>query len=157
MARFGERREEGAAGVLEGADEKVVEPLVVGERGLGDRVTALPAADEVEEAVDTAEALDQRRRPALRRLGIEQVDGAGVDSVLAEAEVGREGVEALLADVGEREGGAGMDQAVGNRGAQAARGAGDRDHAAFERAHAVDATWSRGRWRTCSSFGWSWR
>ena len=52
-ALMGDRVVEGARGVLDGADEEVVEPLVVVEGCGGEGLAALPAADEV----------DERRRP----------------------------------------------------------------------------------------------
>src|SRR5215218_3384219 len=54
---------EGAAGVLEGADQEVVEELVVGEVEGLDGVAAAVAADKVEETVDLAEALVGGLRP----------------------------------------------------------------------------------------------
>ena len=54
--------------MLDRADEEVVEQLVVRQRRLGERLAAAPAADEVHEGVDAAEALAQVRRPPARGL-----------------------------------------------------------------------------------------
>ena len=57
MGAHGQGGVEGAGGELEGADEEVVEELVVGEVEAVDGVAAAVAADEVDEAVDVTEAL----------------------------------------------------------------------------------------------------
>ncbi len=126
---------EGAGGVLDGADEEVVEPLVVVERSGGERLAALPAADEVKEAVDAAEALLERLRPVAGAVVVEQVGDARVAALLGQGELGDELVEPALVDVGERQGRAGVGQPRGDGRAEATGGAGDRDHAPFEIDH----------------------
>ena len=118
---------ERAGGVLKGPDEEVVEPLVVGQRGGGERLAALPAADEVKEGVDPVEAVGEGRSPVAGGILGEQVDGARVEPLVGQPEPGGQLVEALLMDVGEREGGAGIGEAGGDDGPEAARGARDRD------------------------------
>ena len=89
----------------------------------------------MQETVDAAKALGERARPFARGLLGEQVDDAGVDPVLAEAEVFDHGVEPFLVDVGEREARAVVGEAAGDRRAEAAGGAGDRNDASVESSH----------------------
>ena len=49
-----------------------------GERSLVQRLSPAPAADQVNEAVDPTEALDQRRAPSAGGILVEEVDGAAV-------------------------------------------------------------------------------
>ena len=84
---------EGAGRVLDGADQQVVEQVPVRERRLVQRLPAAPAADQVQQAVDPAEALDQRRAPGPRRLLVEQVDGAPVPALGRQPELGADRVE----------------------------------------------------------------
>ena len=56
---------EGAGCELQGSDEKVVEELVVGEVEALDRVATAVAADQVEEAVDGAEAVGEGGGPVV--------------------------------------------------------------------------------------------
>ena len=100
----GECGVEGAAGELQGADEQVVQELVVREIEALDRLAAAIAADQVEEAVDVAEALLELGGPVVGGGLVEEVDGAPVEAVVGEAEVLRDGVRGLLAAVGEGEG-----------------------------------------------------
>ncbi len=137
---FGERVVEGAGGVLHGVDEEVVEPLVVGERRRGDRVAALPAADEVDEGVGAAEALLEVVAPLAGGVVVQEVDLAEVDALGGQPEVVGERLEPADVDVGEREVGALVGEAAGDVGAQAAAGACDRDRASFEGTHAAEAT-----------------
>ena len=115
-ALVGDRVVEGAGRVLEGSHQEVVEPLVVGERRGRERLAALPAADEVQEGVDAAEALGEGGRPLARRVLGEEVDDAGVDALVGQGEAGGQLVEALLVDVGEREAGAGLGEPGGHDG-----------------------------------------
>jgi hypothetical protein len=91
---------EGAAGVDQRADEQVVEELVVVERRRRKRLPALPAADEMGEAVDLAEALAERLGPADRRVLVEQVDDLRVKAVLTDVELSGEGIELARVAVG---------------------------------------------------------
>ena len=63
----GERLVEGPGRVDHGAHEQVVQPLVVGERRGRERLAAPPAADQVQEPVDAAEALAERAPPSRGR------------------------------------------------------------------------------------------
>ena len=135
---------EGAGGVLDGADEEVVEPLVVVEGRRGERLAALPAADEVDEAVDGAEALGERVRPLRGTVGAEEVGGFCVPALRGDAELGGEVVELLLVDVGCGDARAGVGKCAADGRPKAAGSPGDSDDASLERAHSFDAT---GVWR----------
>ena len=63
----------------------------------------------------------------------------GVDAVGGEAEVLGDGVGDLLAAVGEGEAGAGVGEALGDDGPEAAAGPGDGDDPSFEVGHGDDA------------------
>ena len=126
------RSQKARRGVDDRAHEQVVQPLVVVEGRGRQRLAPLPAADQVQEAVDAAEALLERRGPLARGPLVEQVDDPGVDPVGVEAEVGDERVEDRLVAVGERQRGAGLGEPGGDDRAEPAAGAGDRDHAPVE-------------------------
>ena len=126
---------EGAGGVLDGADQQVVQQVPVGERRLVQRLSPAPAADQVDEPVDPAEALDQRRAPAARRVLVEQVDRAPVPA-LGRDRARRERVERLLVAVGPGDGRPGLGQPRRHQRPQPAADAGDRDHAAVKRVQA---------------------
>ena len=96
----GQRVVEAAGRVLDGADQQVVEEVPVLQRLVVQRLAALPAADQVDEAVDLAEALDERLAPAAGGVGVEQVDDPPVPALLGDAGLGGDRVEALLGDVG---------------------------------------------------------
>src|SRR5829696_8987509 len=132
----GERGVEGAGGELEGADQEAVEEVVVREVEGIDGVAAAVAADQVQEAVDATELLGGRGGPVAGLGLVEEVDRLGGDSVVAEPEVLGHRVRDLLAAVGEGEAGAGVGETLGDDGAEAASGAGDRDDAAVEIGHA---------------------
>src|SRR5206468_10747380 len=102
------------------------------ERRGGDRLAAAPAANEVQQPVEVAEALAERRRPGPRGVGIEEVDDARVEAIVGQVELGGEGVEPVLGDVGERQGGAVGGEAAGDRRPETAGGTGDREDAAVE-------------------------
>ena len=139
VVALGQGRVEGAGGELEGADQEAVEELVVGEVEAVDRVAAAVAADEVDEAVDVAEALLGRGGPVVGGGFVEEVHGPGVDAVVGEGEVLGDGVGDLLAAVGEGEGGAGVGEALGDDGPEAAAGPGDGDDPSVEVGHGEDA------------------
>src|SRR5581483_9834709 len=105
---------EGAAGVLEGADEEVVEELVVREVEGSDGVAAAVAANQVKQSVDLAEALLGCGGPLAGGAGVEEVDGAGLDAVGTEAELLGDGGRDLLVAVDEGEGGAGLREPLGD-------------------------------------------
>jgi hypothetical protein len=115
--------------VLDGAHEKVVEKAPVLERRFVQGPAAAPSADQVEEGVHAAEAVDEGGGPIARLPLVEEVDGAAVPAVLAEPEVGGEVVEAVLVEVGGCQGGAGIGKSPRDDGAEAAGRAGDRDDA----------------------------
>ncbi len=85
------------------------------------RHTAAPAADQVQEAVDAAEALDQRSAPLPRPFLVEQVGDAPVPAVLGEPELGAERVELGLVAVGARDNGPVLGKPLRNQRAQARR------------------------------------
>jgi hypothetical protein len=116
-----------------------VEEVVVGEVEGVDGVAAAIAADEVEESVDVAELLRGGGGPVVGLGLLEEVDGAGVDAVVGQPEVLGDAVGDLLVAVGECEAGAGVGEALGDDGAEAAARAGDGDDAAVEIGHGADA------------------
>ena len=131
---------EGAGRVLDGADQQVVQQLVVGERRLGERLAAPPAADQVHEAVDARRTARADRVAHSRAASlVEQVDDAGVEALVGEVELVAERVQPLL-----RRGRSAASVApaaasrLRHRRAEPAGGAGDRDHPAVELAHAGD-------------------
>jgi hypothetical protein len=115
-----------------------VEELVVGEVEAVDGVAAAIAPDQVEEAIDAAEALLGGGGPVVGGGLVEEVDRGGVDAVVGETEVLGDGVGDLLAPVREREGGACVGEALSNDGAEAAARAGDRDHPSLEVGHVAE-------------------
>jgi hypothetical protein len=115
--------------------EEVVEPLVVGERRRGDGVAALPAADQVQKAVDPAEALDDSGCPLPRGVLGEEVDDTAVEAILRQPQVRAELVKPVPVHVGGGDRRAVIGQAAGDRGSEAAGGAGDGDHASVELGH----------------------
>ena len=129
----------GAAGELEGADQEAVEELVVGEVEGVDGVAAAVAADEVDEAVDLSEALLGCGGPIVGGGFVEEVNGVGVDSVGGEVEVLGDRVGDLLVAVGEGEAGAGVGEALGDDGPEAAAGPGDGEDPSLEVGHDEDA------------------
>jgi hypothetical protein len=123
---------------LEGADEEVVEELVIREVEGVDGVAAAVAADEMDQAVDVAEALLGRGGPVVGGRFVEEVDGPGVDAVVGKAEALGDGVRDLLAAVDEGEGGARFREAVGDDRPEAAPGSGDCDHPSVQVDHQED-------------------
>ncbi len=119
---------EGAGSELQGADQKVVEELVVGEIEALDRLAAAIAADQVEEAIDAAEAVGEGGGPVVGGALVEEVDGAGVDALLGQPERVLHRIGVLLGSIGEGEGGAGVSEALRHHRAETAAGPGDRDH-----------------------------
>ena len=158
---MGERVAERARGVLHGAHEQVVQPLVVLERRLGERLTAAPSADKMEQSVDPAEALLDRRPPVAGRGFVEQVHGPGVEARGVKAELRSERLDPLRGYVREAEHGARARQPPDNRRPEASACAGDRNHAAAEVellvcAHAAARWLSLGRLSAGRSLPWSW-
>ena len=96
--------------MLDGAHEKVVQPLVVGERRLGEWLAATPAADEMEECVGAGEALLQRIRPLAGAVVAEEVGDARVAAVVGQGEILDQRVETARIDVAQRQGRAGVGQ-----------------------------------------------
>jgi hypothetical protein len=150
--------------VLEGADEEIVEPLVVREWGARQRLAAAPAADEMEQAVHPAEPLGESGTPAAGGVRIQQVDDAVVDALVGEAELGCQLLEPIGGDVGERQRGARVGEATRHERAQAAARSRDGDRPPVEArvAHAADASGaagdpspSAGRRSASSSLDWS--
>jgi hypothetical protein len=139
VGALGEGGVEGAGGQLEGADEKVVEELVVGEVEAVNGVAAAVAADEVDEAVDAAEARLGLGGPDVGGGLFEEVDRVRVDAVLGQAEVVGDAVGDLLAAVGEGEAGAGIGEALGDDRPEPAAGTGDGDDPSVEVGHGGDA------------------
>jgi hypothetical protein len=86
-ARGDERWAEGAAGVLDRAQERGVQNVGVGERCLVDRLPAAPAADEVQQGVHPAEAPEQFLRPGARRTFVGEVDGPGIQALVRERQL----------------------------------------------------------------------
>ena len=72
-------------GVLDCADEEVVQPLVVVERRGRERLAPLPAADDVDEGIDAVEALGDLGGPSLRLVRREEIDGLGVPALVRQA------------------------------------------------------------------------
>ena len=111
-------------------------PVLVGR--LGQRRPAAPAPDEVQQAVDAAEAQRDRRRPALGAAWVEQVDGVRVHPI------GRELVDQALdvlgAAVGQRDARPGRHQRPRDVWTQRPARAGDRVGPAFQGGHAGTAT-----------------
>ncbi len=128
----GELVVEGAGRVLDGADQQVVQQLPVGERRLVQRLSPAPAADQVDEPVDPAEALDQRRAPGARGVLVEQVDGAPVPALGRKAQVGGDRVERLLGAIGAGNRRAGLGELLGDERPEAAADSGDRDYAVIK-------------------------
>ena len=91
------------------------------ERRLVQRLPAAPAADQVDEPVDAAEALDQRRAPGAGGVLVEQVDRAPVPALGRQAEVGGERVERPLVAAGSGDRRARPPRAARRRAAQARR------------------------------------
>ena len=116
--------------VLEGADEKAAQEFPVLERRLLDRRTAAPAADEVDEPVDSPVSLGEPVGPLSSTPRVEQVDHERLDAL---AEVGpksleRTGVASCDGEPRTRGG-----EAANDRRAQVPGAPGNRDHTAFER------------------------
>ena len=130
---------EGAGGELEGANEEVVEELVVREVEGVDGVAAAVAADEVKEGVDAAEFLLHGRGPFVGGGFVEEVDGVGVDAVVGDAEALGHAVGDFLAAVCEGEAGAGVGEALGDDRPEAAAGSGDGEDPSVEVGHDEDA------------------
>src|SRR5215210_1997685 len=97
-----------------------------------DRVATAIAADQVEEAVDVAEAVLDLRGPVVGGGNVEQVHGVGVDAVVRDAEIMGDSVRDLLVPVREGERGVGVCETLGDDGAEAAAGPGNRDHSSVE-------------------------
>ena len=135
----GELVVEGAGGVLDGPYKEVVQEVPVGERRLVQRLSPTPTADQVEESVDPAEALDQRRAPVAGGFVVEQIDGATVPALGGDAELGGEGVEAVLIAVGAGDGRARAGESLGDHGPQPTADSGDGVHAAVEATHMGEA------------------
>ena len=130
-------RVEGAGGELEGADQEVVEELVVGEVEALDRVAAAVAADEVEEAVDAAEAFSSiAAAQSLAAASSRRSTARGSTRSSGRPRSWATAVGDLLVAVGEGEAGAGVGEALGDDGPEAAAGAGDGDDASVEVGHA---------------------
>ena len=110
---------EGAGGVLDGADQQVVQQVPVGERRLVQRLPATPAADQVQQAVDPAEALEQRRAPGPRRLLVEQVDRAPVPALRRQPQPSPHLIDPRLVAVGAGDGGPSCRQPLGDDRPQA--------------------------------------
>jgi hypothetical protein len=130
----GELVVEGAGRVLEGADEEIVQEGPVLERRLVQRLSPAPAADEVEEAVDAAEALDEGGAPAAGRVLVEQVDRAPIPALGRQAKINGEGVECLLTALGPGDDRPFRRQPLGNHRAKAAADASDRNYPALKHA-----------------------
>ena len=129
----------GARGVLDGADEQVVEEVPVGERRLVQRLSAAPAADQVDEPVDPPEALDQRRAPAVHGVLVEQVDGAAVPALGGDAEARTDRVEQPLVAIRPGDGGASRREPSGNQRPKPTTYPGDCNHPTVEAIHMGEA------------------
>ena len=130
---------EGAGGVLDGANEEVVEEVPVGERRLVQGLSPAPAADEVDEGVDPAEALDEGGAPGARGVLVEEVDGATVPAVLGDGQLRGERVEGALVPVGPGHDRPGLSEARGHHRPQPPTDPGDGDNAAVEGTHMGEA------------------
>ena len=117
------------------AHEEVVQPLVVVERSGRERLAALPAADQMQEPVDAAEALGERRRPSRarrpRRAGPRPGRRCGPRRGRGRRRARRAGPGRGRSARGWRR----LRRAGGDDGAEPAGRAGDRDHAPFEGVH----------------------
>jgi hypothetical protein len=150
VRRAGQVVAEGAGGVLDGADEQVVQERPVLERRLGERRAAAPAPDEVQDAVDRPEALPERCRPVPGGGLVEQVDRAGVQARHVEPQLGHQRVELLHAAVGQGERRPGRREHPGDARPEPAARAGDGVGAARERlgAHAATGAGGASFWRS---------
>ncbi len=129
-----------------------MKPLVVGERGCRERLSAAPASDEVQQAVDAAKALAESAGPRAGGVLVEEIDHTSIDPVVGERELGDEAVEPVLRDVGERQRGPLIREAPRDRRPEAAGGACDRVDAVIEPAAHPAAP---ARVSTSSTFGLS--
>src|SRR5206468_3615185 len=115
---------EGLSRVLQRADQEILEYVPVLERGLLDRRSPSPSADEVDEPVHLPEALGDPFGPRSGRPGIEQVDLRCVDFAFdARGEL----VERSLVTSAEREAGSALGEAPRHGRAEVSTGACDRD------------------------------
>jgi hypothetical protein len=105
------------------------------------RLAAAPAADEVDEAVDAAEALDQGRAPGAGGLLVEEIDGATVPALGRQAELGGQRLERLLAALGSGDDRPLGRQAFSHHGPEPTPDPGDSDHTVFKHERSVDFVW----------------
>ena len=116
--------------VLVGPDEEVVKTAPVFERGLLDRDARPPAADEVDEPVNPAVALDNSACPLPCGLDVEEVDRGRIRSV---AQLCGERVERGLVATRQRQPCALLREQLNNIRAEKSACAGNCDHPVVER------------------------
>ena len=123
---------EGARGELHGADQQPVQQVPVLERLLVQRLPAAPAADQVDQPVDPAEALDQPVAPAPHRILVGQVDRPPVPALGASPSSLAQRLDVLLPAVGPGDGRPGLGQPLGHQRPEPTADPGDRDHPSLE-------------------------
>ena len=128
---------EGQRGVLQRADQQVLQQRPVGQVRLGDGLAAAPAADQVHQAVDPAELGQHPGGPVLGGLLVEQVHHGGVHVATVRGSgvaLRDDRLEPLGAGVGGHDRGAGGGEPGHQRRPRGAGRPGHDDHPAGDRA-----------------------